>query len=73
MKKEFNLSERKLLISESEDLHGYFYPEEDVKEKIQNAQWRLKAEAWLKQDNSFWVREEEIDKIFLEEFGDKLI
>ncbi len=55
---------------------GKYYKKEDVKEKIQNAQRRLKEE--LSKLNrmgthTIFMRDGVIDKIFLEEFGDKLL
>lgn len=60
-----------------------FYPEEDVKEKIQNTQKRLKEQMDYEKDfcdkanvlPSIHPRrvKEWIDKIFKEEFGEELI
>jgi len=61
--KEFKLSEKKLPFNEC-------YKEEDVKEKVQNAERRLKKKARIKIGLRGYL--EEIDKIFHEEFGDKL-
>ena len=56
--------------------HKVILKEKDVKEKIQNAQRRLKAEAHKKGINGLVVLTEIydfIDKVFKEEFGEKLI
>ncbi len=49
------------------------YKERNVKEKIQNVQRRLKE--WIKRDELFDEKSllEKIDKIFKEEFGEKLV
>ena len=62
--KEFNLSEKRILVDE----HFAHYPEENVREKIQNAQKRLKE--YFKDKSGYLAK---INKIFLEEFGDKLL
>jgi len=49
----------------------FLYPEKDVKEKVQNAQRRLN-EVELELMEAHQIRAF-IDKVFLEEFGDKLI
>ena len=72
MKKEFNLSEKKKFyynyVDEQQVVFSeYAYPEKDVKEKIQNAQMRLKEGFVLKEECNF------VDEIFKEEFGGELI
>ena len=60
--------------------NGYLYLK-DVKEKIQNAQRKLKEEfgkfrgryLTIMNEKDLFIFKEKIDKIFLEEFGDKLI
>jgi len=49
------------------------YPEEDVKEKIQNVQRRLKREVKLRHGTNILYLLSEIDRIFKEEIGEKLI
>ena len=77
----FNLSEKRIIIidcfNKGIDFKGY--PEEDVKEKIQNAQRRLKEELkefddrGLRLDGTYLRLKNKIDKIFQEEFGKDLI
>jgi len=63
---EFNLSDKR-------QFHGNgitkYYPEEDVKEKIQNAQKRIKSIGYIREEDYI----KEINKIFLEEFGKELL
>ena len=59
MNKEFNLSE--MIVQ------NVFINVEDVKEKIQNAQNRLKVACEGLPTIRYWI-----DEIFKEEFGDKL-
>ncbi len=61
-----SLSDKRFEYNIVPSKHGY--EEKDVKEKIQNAQMRLKKEAELDK-----IDRDILDKIFLEEFGEKLI
>lgn len=71
---EETLSDKRFAENEpAYSLHEPIYLEKDVKEKIQNAQMRLK-EAIKKEGDKDHIPYEikEIDKIFKEEFGGKL-
>lgn len=75
--KEFkSLREKRKYPLLGDSLQEYVYNEEDIKEKIQNAQRRLKE--ILENDpvlsrTHYIILMNKIDKIFKEEFGNKLI
>ena len=64
-----SLSERLMYLDEEKG-----FSEEDVKKKIQKAQRRIEANLhWKFDEGTLAVIMREVNKIFLEEFGDKLI
>ena len=72
-KEEFNLSEKRI----DEGMSEPYYMEEDVKQKIQNAQRRLKEEiinevAFMLHNSSYDIVGR-INKIFKEEFGEEML
>ena len=80
MKKEFNLSEKRDIMREypiEEGKDCYVYPEEDVKQKIQEAQKELKDERFSIETKTKKcqdvIRIEEIDKVFKNKFGKEML
>ena len=72
--KKMDAGEYNLLGKEFNDIaEGFVYPEEDIKEKIQNAKKRLKNESFFMTNHAQYnVFLEKLNTIFFDEFGEKL-